>query len=677
VSARHSWTIWFFAVPTLVALGSCSRAARDAPARPVASVANKTADAAREVALAPSRPSPRRPGDLTDDECGDPGDVLLFVSPEHPWRGQPLRAVAVTDHAVDATLVLGSAAPSSSDAVADVRARQGGPPYFWTVTVSTPPAKGTWKAAFVRGDACGGASLVTRSITLTVRPPAPPLALRTSLWPTRRAWSASYENLYSAWIQHLFDAPAEDQPTWSALHEVMRDGSRNFLLNHFGVGEDEEHIALRPDCADLPYFLRAYFANKLLLPFAWSRCGRLESGAPPHCTHFATSEDPFPAPDADAMAPPADAGPGLPTWADPNRDPGPPWNDNAKRVGEFFRTTLADAARSGAGRTPAEDEDSDFYPVSLSVTTLRPGTIYGDPYGHVLVVASRLPQRGAAAGVLFAVDGQPDGTVARKRFWRGNFLYAIDPAIGSAGFKRFRPLAREPSTGRLVRPKNAALADYSATDQVEHGVDGFYEKVEDILSPAPLDPVAALLGTAQALEEQVKTRALSVENGRRFLASGHGPAPMPDGETIFETTGEWEDYSTPSRDLRLLVAIDVAREMPARVSRRPARYIIAPSTSPDALRADLEQRLAHELRERTVTYTRTDGSPWRLSLADIVARQEALEVAYDPNDCVELRWGAPPGSDEASTCVAHAPPDQRAKMQSYRAWFHDRSRPLH
>ena len=79
--------------------------------------------------------------------------------------------------------------------------------------------------------------------------------------------------------------------------------------------------------------------------------------------------------------------PPLPTWADPNRDPGPPWNDNTKRVGEFFRTTLADAAQSGAGRTPAVDDDSDYYPIALSAETLRPGTIFADPYGHVLVVA--------------------------------------------------------------------------------------------------------------------------------------------------------------------------------------------------------------------------------------------------------------------------------------------------
>jgi hypothetical protein len=50
-------------------------------------------------------------------------------------------------------------------------------------------------------------------------------------------------------------------------------------------------------------------------------------------------------------------------------------------------------------------------------------------------------------------------------------------------------------------------------------------------------------------------------------------------------------------------------------------------------------------------------------------------MAYNPNDCVEQRWGALLGSPEASTCAAHAPPEQTTKMASYRSWFHERRRP--
>jgi hypothetical protein len=51
-------------------------------------------------------------------------------------------------------------------------------------------------------------------------------------------------------------------------------------------------------------------------------------------------------------------------------------------------------------------------------------------------------------------------------------------------------------------------------------------------------------------------------------------------------------------------------------------------------------------------------------------------MAYNLNDCVELRWGAAEGSEEASTCKRHAPAAQRAKMAGeYRAWFAERRRP--
>lgn len=601
-------------------------------------------------------------------ECGSPGDVLLFVSPEHPVRGQPMRVVAVADHVVDAHLAL--RAPDGAAVPIDA-AREGGPPYAWVARVAAP-SKGRWHATLTRDEACGSAEIASRDVVVGLHPGPVPATPRTALWFTRAAWTPSFENLYSAWIQHMFDAPEGAQPSWPALHEVLRDEGRNFLFDHLGASEDEQGMVVRPDCADLPYFLRAYFSSKFGLPFGWSHCSRGENGSPPTCTDFATSSDPFPKPEADAGA---DAKPlVLPPWADPDRDRSGPWENNVKRLGEFFRTTLADAAQSGAGRTPAEDETGDYYPVALTADELRPGTIYGDPYGHVLVLAKRLAQTASRGGILYAVDGQPDGTVARKRFWRGNFLFAIDPSLGAAGFKRFRPVLRDRITGKWRHLLNAELPDYSTT-QWDGGVDGFYDKMDDVLSPAPLDPMQALLETIDALEEQVKTRVVSVENGRKFLASAKSAADMPDGARIFETTGEWEDFSTPSRDLRILIAIDVARGIPGRVARRPERYAMPGGKTPEQVRVDLEARLATELKTRKFTYVRTDGSAWTLSLQDVVDRAESLEVAYNPNDCVEQRWGAPTGTEELSTCQAHAPSEQLAKMQSYRAWFHERRRP--
>jgi hypothetical protein len=196
------------------------------------------------------------------------------------------------------------------------------------------------------------------------------------------------------------------------------------------------------------------------------------------------------------------------------------------------------------------------------------------------------------------------------------------------------------------------------------------------MSPQPLDPVKAMTDAITSLEEQVKTRVTSVENGRKYQNKQTGETPMPNGPSIFQANGAWEDYSTPSRDFRLLIAIDVVRGFPDRFARRSGRYAIPGGKSVDDVKRELQGVLASELASRKISYTRSDGSQWTLSLKDVIDRAAEFEMAYNPNDCVELRWGAPDNSEEASTCKRHAPQAQRAKMSSeYRIWFHERHWP--
>jgi hypothetical protein len=280
--------------------------------------------------------------------------------------------------------------------------------------------------------------------------------------------------------------------------------------------------------------------------------------------------------------------------------------------------------------------------------------------------------------VFLAVDGQPDGTVARKRFWRGNFLFAQDPALGGPGFKRFRPIVA--GKGGMRRLSNAEITkdpqygDFSL-EQSQLSLEAFYDRMEEVMSPAPLDPMRAMQEAITALEEQVKARVNSVENGRKYQVGGGAEVAMPDGASIFETTGAWEDFATPSRDLRLLIAIDVVRGFPERVARRPERYAMPAGKSAADVKAEMEKTLASELAARKFNYPRTDGSEWTLALKDVAERAAALEMAYNINDCAELRWGAPDGSQEAATCTRRASGGQRQKMSEYRAWFNERRRP--
>jgi hypothetical protein len=608
--------------------------------------------------------------------CEDAAELAFLASPIAPWRGAPLRVVFAAEKPLEGEIRL--TAPDGS-VVAQSRERHGGPPYFWLAEIKSPAA-GTWRATLVRDHAPVACGTVTREIK--VRPDAPPRpgSITGSTWPLRNTWSRATENLFSAWIEKLFDDPLDAEPSWPALHLVLRDRSRNFLFNHLGLGEDEMKIVLRPDCADLPYVLRAYFAFKMGLPFGFSKCSRGGGGKPPYCPQWFSIQN------AEAARPPppkpvpatVPGALGMTDAPSPAAAPAPKRLGLAASFGDFIRI-VSDSVHSGSARTALSDNNTDYYPVPLKQETLRPGTVFADPYGHILMIVRRVPQSDRAAGVILAVDGQPDGTVARKRFWRGNFLFAQDPTLGGPGFKHFRPvvLGQNGVLRRLTNDeiaKNPQYADFSL-DQSRFGIEGFYDRMDDVISPAPLDPVRAMTEAIASLEEQVKARVTSVENGRKFQNGGHRDVDMPNGASIFETTGAWEDFATPARDLRLLIALDVVRGFPERVARRPERFAMPKNKSLAEVKTELERVLASALSTRNFSYTRSDGSAWTLTLNDVIDRAADLEMAYNLNDCVELRWGAPDKSDEAATCKRHAPQAQRAKMTQYRAWFHERRRP--
>jgi hypothetical protein len=631
------------------------------------------------------------------DGCVTAAEVTVLPSPVAPWSGAPLRVMVVTEKPVTGQLSL--VAPDGSVAVKSSE-RHGGPPYAWFAEVATPAA-GTWHAK-VDG-ASADCSPITHEIAVSARKVEARRAPPGKIWQVRNSWNSTNEALFSAWVEKLFDGPPEQNLDWKVWYEVLRDQSRNFLFNYLGRNEDITQTGSRPDCADFVYFLRAYFAFKMGLPFGYSNCSRGFGGHPPKCYQWFDVEHPEmtrpPAPpeqqDAVAQAAPPPPPPtrtagmlGLfgrsdqpPEAASPQMlaaKPAPPKPKPPTTFAEYLRD-VGDVVQTGAVR--AGEDNADFYTVPLTQQVLRAGTVYGDPYGHVLMIVHRVPEADGMPGVYLAVDAEPDGSITRKRFWRGNFLFVHDPSLGSPGFKHFRPIMRE-KNGALKRLSNAEInsnpqyGDYSP-EQSQMSMEDFYDKMDDVMSPDPLDPLKAMTDAIASLTEQIKTRVTSVENGRKWQAKATGDASMPDGAAIFETNGPWEDFSTPARDFRLLVAIDVVRNFPERFARRANRYAIPAGKSADDMKRELQGVLDSELASRKITYTRSDGSPWTLSVKDVVDRSTAFEMAYNPNDCVELRWAAPDSSEEASTCKRHAPQAQRAKMSDYRAWFRDRRWPAH
>ncbi|HEX4351584.1 MAG TPA: hypothetical protein VHZ95_01695, partial [Polyangiales bacterium] len=219
------------------------------------------------------------------------------------------------------------------------------------------------------------------------------------------------------------------------------------------------------------------------------------------------------------------------------------------------------------------------------------------------------------------------------------------------------------------------FAPFSAA-QYEGTREDFYDRMDALINPAPLAPSARMQSLVDALDESVKRRVLSIDNGLHYLkAHPQATIAMPQGVSIFETEGAWEDFATPSRDMRLLIAIDTVLALPSRVEQKPERFALEAGTTPASAAKQLREALDRELHARSFTYTRSDGSSQSLSLSDVIARATALEIAYNPNDCVEVRWGAPPNTSEHATCTRTANASQQARMEQYRSWFHTRTRP--
>ncbi|WP_310598641.1 hypothetical protein [Desulfobulbus sp.] len=448
-------------------------------------------------------------------------------------------------------------------------------------------------------------------------------------------WDQAHEAFFAAWIEHLFDGPIDQDLSFPSLEPVLRDPERNFLHNSLGMQEDK-NLPATPDCADFPYYLRSYFAWKNGLPFSYRFCNRGSATKPPTCDAAVVNTD-FVRRQAPASA---------------------------------FRAVsarLMDAVQSGNGRTGLTSQETDFYPVPLRREVLWPGTIFADPYGHVLVLAKWVDQGSDGPGILFAVDAQPDNSIARKRFWEGTFLFAQVAGAGP-GFKAFRPLG---GNNRLLG--NSELPNYSL-EQAELTPEEFYARMYGLMNPDGLDAKQAYEAALTALVEQLETRVKSVDNGEAYFRKNGAPIAMPQGAAIFETVGPWEDYSTPSRDMRLIIAMNVLADFPQKVRNYPELFQLATEEAPQAGR-EIEQLHARLTAERTIRYTRSNGEGWELSVAEVLARKSAFEMGYNPNDCVEIRWGAAPGSEEYASCRRHAPAAQTKQMQAVRDWFREARRP--
>ncbi len=539
----------------------------------------------------------------------------IWIVPQIVKTGTPIHIIAVsTAGPVTELLLIDSQGKTQTF---KTTASTGGPPWHLTARIQ-PPESGHYQVeARVKGT-----------------PAACRKIIKGQNENNKPAWNQTYEAFYAVWIEQLFDSPVDENLSFPSLEPVLRDPRRNFLHNALGLNEDK-NLPATPDCADFPYFLRAYFAWKNSLPFSYRRCNRGSASTPPSC------------------------------------DPAVIRTDFVQKTAPLaafkaLSRNLMDAVQSGNGRTALSGRETDFYPLPLKRDVLWPGTVYADPYGHVLVLTKWIDQTPDRSGILFAVDAQPDNSITRKRFWEGTFLFATIPGAGP-GFKTFRPVVNN----RLAT--NEKLPDFSM-EQAALNPDEFYARLHKLINADGLNAAQAYEATLAALVEQLEARVQSVENGEAYFRKGGSTIAMPNGAAIFETVGPWEDFATPSRDMRLLIAMNVLLKFPEKVTKYPELFNLTADSSRQA-KSGIERLHEKLIREKTIQYVRSNGKPFKLSVSDVLARKSALEMGYNPNDCVEARWGATPGTEEYASCRRHAPAAQIRQMNAVREWFREAKRP--
>ena len=591
-------------------------------------------------ALSNSKSSVDVPEEVNQDDDAQ-AIVALLVSPENPRPGQVFRVMVTGGKDIRKTEIKVS---SPSGTIKSEKSRNGDGLPYWQIAEFKAGSEGKYHVS-VDGNTASFDFHVTAK---------PSQSASNAVWNTKAGWNSKTEALYSAWINALFQ-DSNESASWKALNETTENKQNNFLYNHLSLGEDDASgkikVLMEPDCADNPFYLRAYFSWKLGLPFGYHECDRGCLGKAPRTGRWITNET-----NISRTSP-------------------------TQKFNAFARMVM-NGVHSGTARTAFTDESADYYPVPLTRTALRPGVVFADPYGHTLILVRTIPQTSDSPGVLLAVDAQPDKTVAIKRFWKGNFLFNTNEkeVIGEPGFKAFRPIVLNDGKLRLLKSDeinaNSELIPFSLQQK---GMESskFYHTMERVINPKPMDPEMALLDLINALNEQLNVRVNSVGNGEEYMKSHPGTVvPMPGGTSgVFQAGGQWEDFSTPNRDLRLLIAMDAVQDFPNKIVRLPDDYKLPMLQSPEKVKRNLEELLEKKTNELSITYTRSDGSKQRLTIAEIVKRKDAFEMAYNPNDGAEIRWGAPEDSEERSTCKRRVPAGQLQTMQKVRVWFQKRLHP--
>jgi hypothetical protein len=442
---------------------------------------------------------------------------------------------------------------------------------------------------------------------------------RSGLWTiTKSEWSEADEKGFSDFVRAIgLSGCTESVECLRVAANQYRDG-------------DPKNLKFLADCADFPYMLRAYYAWKNHLPFAYVN---------------------------------GTAGEGDQKFNDGNRTVSR--RDLVDRGGGLPAVEILSQIHSGVWtgtyRTNAAEKSvalADFYSPKIQPGSIRPGTAIYDVNGHVGIVYDIEED-----GRIDYMDAHPDFSVTRSTF---GAQFGQSPARLGGGIKNWRPIklvgaAKQEDGrligGRIVAAPNDQIADFSleqyrgnvpgtsgdgesARFQYDGVEIGYFEYVRVAIAGGKMEynPVYEVKATIRTLCNDLKDRALYVDMAiKEGVQKKAQPQKLPNNIYGADDLA-WETYSTPSRDARIKTAaaqfyMDL-QKMIFFWEKRDPRIVY------DGLylKEDLQKIYAEESAACSIAYTNSKGAEVTLSFDEIMQRMFALD--FDPYHCIERRWGA-------------------------------------
>jgi hypothetical protein len=422
---------------------------------------------------------------------------------------------------------------------------------------------------------------------------------------TSNGWTAADEQGFSDYVKKIGDARKAGQ--CSAVAQCMA------MVPPGNLPAEKLTENFKPDCGRLAFLLRAYYAYRMRLPFAYSEIdnptleGRYTAGGNRVTGHtdqadFDYLEDFF-----------------------------------GSAVGSFFTAYYRIPASTDI-KSP--NAFADIYPVSMSHDGVRPGTVYYDTNGHIAIVLDV-----KADGSIDTWNGHPDGSNSLRTFNTVNFA-PPSSSRNLGGFLRFRGWKTKGNSADLRAIPNPEQPSFSLEQygtRMHNGKEytNYFEWVKARLgNGGKTNPLLQFRGMVEELCTKLQDRNVSVQKAiDAGLSNAKHPGLPPN---IFGAEGDWESYSTPSGDLRSKMGYSelyslVKQSISAIAANNRADYDFA-GTANDLAKAYMSAWNEYNAKPTCVANARNSkGGAMPITLQ--TALKTTFDWSFDPYHCEELRWG--------------------------------------